>query len=60
VSVLVQIVGAFYFPSPRDVDWNATPTDVDRAHERLWDWRDHQLVRLLRNGPVWPGFRITP
>jgi hypothetical protein len=60
VSVLVQIVGAFYFPSPRDVDWNATPTDVDRAHERLWDWRDPQLVRLLRNGPVWPGFRITP
>ena len=25
VSVLVEIVGAFYFPSPRDVEWNMSP-----------------------------------
>jgi hypothetical protein len=55
VSVLVEAVGAFCYPSPRAVEWNATPVDVDHAHERLWDWRDSQLLRLLRNGPVPPG-----
>ena len=59
-SVLVEIVGAFNFPSPRHVEWNMTPKDVDWAHDRLWDWRDPQLIRLLQNGPVWPGFRTTP
>jgi hypothetical protein len=60
VSVLVEAIGAFSFPSPRHVEWNVTPKDVDWAHDRLWDWRDPQLVRLLRNGPVWPGFRNAP
>ena len=60
LSVLVEVVGAFHFPSSRDVDWNTSPKDVDFAHERLWDWRDPQLLRLLRNGPVSPGFRTTP
>lgn len=59
-SVLIQVVGAFYYPSPRNTDWDTSPTDVDFAHERLWDWRDSQLLRLLRNGPVSPGFRTTP
>jgi hypothetical protein len=59
-SVMVELVGAFNFPSPRNVEWNMTPKDVDWAHDRLWDWRDPQLVRLVRNGPVWPGFRTTP
>lgn len=59
-SVLVQAVGAFYYPSPRNADWDTSPRDVDFAHERLWDWRDSQLLRLLRNGPVSPGFRTTP
>jgi hypothetical protein len=60
VSVLVEIVGAFYFPSPRAVDWDTSPRDVDFAHERLWDWRDSQLVRLVRNGPASTGFRPAP
>jgi hypothetical protein len=60
ISVLVEAVGAFYYPSPRVVDWNTSPADVDLAHERLWDWRDPQLLRLLRNGPVSPGFRTIP
>jgi hypothetical protein len=59
-SVGVQAIGAFYYPSARSVDWDATPRDVDQAHERLWDWQDPQLLRLLRNGPVSPGFRTTP
>ena len=34
--------------------------DVDFAHERLWDWRDPQLLRLVRNGPARAGFRPAP
>jgi hypothetical protein len=60
VSLWVEIVGSFHFPSSRDVDWNTSPRDVDFAHERLWEWRDPQLLRLLRNGPASPGFRTTP
>jgi hypothetical protein len=56
VSVAFQIVGAFCHPSPRPVDWNATPQDVDLVHGRLWDWSDPQLVRLVKNGPRPPGF----
>jgi hypothetical protein len=59
-SVLVEAVGAFFYPSPRHVDWNTSPADVDAAHERLWDWRDPQLLRLVRNGPASPGFRTGP
>lgn len=58
LSVAVQAIGAFYYPSPRDVDWNTSPTDVDFAHERLWDWQDTQIVRLLRNGPSPVGFGL--
>jgi hypothetical protein len=60
VSVAVQAIGAFDYPSPREVDWDKTPRDVDVAHERLWDWRDPQLLRLLRNGPRAPGFGGWP
>ena len=56
VSIAVQALGAFYYPSPREVDWNTSPRDVDEAHERLWDWKDSQLLRLLRNGPHPLGF----
>lgn len=56
VSIAVQALGAFYHPSPREVDWNTSPRDVDEAHERLWDWKDSQLLRLLRNGPHPLGF----
>jgi hypothetical protein len=59
-SVAVEVVGAFHFPSPREVEWNTSPRNVDQAHDRLWDWRDPQLLRLLRNGPAPPGFRTVP
>jgi hypothetical protein len=59
-SALVGALGVFHYPSPRSVEWNDTPKKVDWAHERLWDWRDPQLLRLLRNGPVMPGFRPAP
>ena len=44
---------ATYYPST----WYATPIDVDRAHERLWDWRDNELTRIVNEGarapPLW-------
>lgn len=55
VSVGVQAIGAFYYPSPRELDWNSSPRAVPLT-ERLWDWKDTQLARLLRNGPRPLGF----
>ena len=46
-SIGVEVIGAFYFPS----SWNAQPADINRSHERLWDWRDSELTRCLREGP---------
>jgi hypothetical protein len=42
-SIAVQSIGAFCYPST----WNIRPTNVDRHHERLWDWRDTELSRCL-------------
>jgi len=43
VSIGVQAIGAFFFPST----WNLLPANVDFHHERLWDWRDTELSRCL-------------
>ena len=59
-SVGVQLVGALYYPSPHAVDWNKSPVDIDLARDRLWDWSDTQLGRLLRNGPPAVGFDNWP
>lgn len=50
-SIGIEVLGAFCFPS----SWNAQPIDVNRAHQRLWDWRDSELTRCLRECPhrVW-------
>jgi hypothetical protein len=45
-SVLVQGIGAFCYPS----SWSDRPVPVDRHHERLWDWRDSEIARCLREG----------
>ncbi len=47
-AVAVEVIGTFYSPS----SWNTTPADVDRHHERLWDWRDNELTRCLKEGPA--------
>jgi hypothetical protein len=52
-SLFVQAAGAFCYPGG---DWNGTPADVDRAHERLWDWRDSQIPRTIRAGFYRPHF----
>jgi hypothetical protein len=42
-SITVQVIGAFCYPST----WNGQPRPVDLNHERLWDWRDTELLRCL-------------
>jgi len=42
-SIALQVVGAWCYPST----WNRLPADVDRHHERLWDWRDTEIRRCL-------------
>jgi hypothetical protein len=44
-SVVVAGTGALVYPSD---GWNTDPTDVDRDHARLWEWRDSQIIRALR------------
>lgn len=46
-SVGIQALGAFRYPS----DWNLRPENVDRHHERLWDWKDTEIVRCLLSAP---------
>jgi hypothetical protein len=43
IAVAIQLIGACCFPS----SWNLAPANVDRHHERLWDWRDTELRRCL-------------
>jgi hypothetical protein len=47
VAVGIQGIGAACYPS----SWNGYPTSIDLDHARLWDWRDGEIVRCLREGP---------
>jgi hypothetical protein len=50
IATAIHALGAYAYPS----SWNASPRNVDIAHERLWDWRDTELTRSLREGPHEP------
>jgi hypothetical protein len=56
-SIALAATGAFCYPAEA---WNADPTDIDRDHQRLWDWTDPQFVRCWRTGlspqnlSLWP------
>ncbi|MBA3231759.1 MAG: hypothetical protein H0T05_02965 [Acidobacteria bacterium] len=54
-SIVVAGTGAFCFPNDR---WNTDPLDVDRHHERLWDWSDPQVVRCWQRGPSPQNFSL--
>lgn len=62
-SIVVAGTGAF-FNNP----WNTTPVDVDRHHERLWDWHDLQIRRAWASGASsqnfnlfnWSSYRAAP
>jgi hypothetical protein len=46
-SMGIQAIGAACYPAG---EWNGLPRDVDLAHERLWDWRDSQIIRTVSAG----------
>ena len=54
-SIGVSALGAFNYPEGR---WNNEPADVDRAHERLWDWSDTQIRRTWQGGPNRQNFNL--
>jgi hypothetical protein len=56
-SIGVSALGAFVFPNER---WNLTPRDVDRNHERLWDWSDTQIGRAWGAEPSPQNFSLFP
>ena len=54
-SMLVAGTGAFVYPAEA---WNTSPIEVDRHHERLWDWRDSQIARALHTHPSPQNFGL--
>jgi len=46
VSIGIQSIGAFYFPC----GWDTLPRSVHAAPERLWDWRDPEILRCIQQG----------
>jgi len=46
-ALWVQVVGAFYY---KPGIWDADPISIDFRPQRLWDWRDNQLLRSWRAG----------
>ena len=55
-SIFVQAIGAFCFPNGH---WDALPQSVDQHQERLWDWRDNQISRSVKAGPVLVPYRLA-
>jgi hypothetical protein len=45
-SIALQAIGAACYPST----WHGRPANADRHHERLWDWRDTEVSRGLKEG----------
>lgn len=54
-SIFVQAIGAFCYPNGH---WDSLPRSVDQAQERLWDWRDNQIVRSAAAGPLLAPYRL--
>jgi hypothetical protein len=55
-SIFVSGLGAFCYPHD---GWNSSPADVDRAHERLWDWSDNQIARAWKAGASPQNFDLA-
>ena len=56
VSVLVQGIGVFFYPNGH---WDALPESISRRRERLWDWKDNQIFRSVRAGPVLEPYQLA-
>jgi hypothetical protein len=46
LAIVVHGIGFLCYPST----WHNRPSNADRDHARLWDWRDSELTRGLREG----------
>lgn len=44
-SIVAAGTGAFFADN-----WNTSPAEVDKHHERLWDWRDSEIPRAWSLG----------
>jgi len=44
-SMVATATGAFFADN-----WNTSPADVDKHHERLWDWQDSEIPRAWSLG----------
>jgi hypothetical protein len=56
-SIALAATGAFCYPAEL---WNSDPSEIDRDHARLWDWRDPQFVRCWRTGLSPQNFGLWP
>lgn len=45
-AIFTNAVGFVTYPT----SWHRSPTNVDRDHARLWDWRDNEITRGLSEG----------
>jgi hypothetical protein len=45
-GVVVQVIGVYF----DDNTWNRYPASVEQHPERLWQWRDPQILRALQDG----------
>ncbi|MFM7316870.1 MAG: hypothetical protein ACKO5E_07960 [bacterium] len=45
-SIAIHSAGWLTYPT----SWHSTPTNADRDHARLWDWRDNEITRGLVEG----------
>ena len=53
-SIFAQFVGAFYYPNG---GWDANP-NVDLHPEKVWDWKDTQIMRSFNAGIISPVTHI--
>ena len=56
VSIAVQAVGAFCYPNGH---WELLPQLARSHRERFWDWKDNQILRSARAGPVLEPYRLA-
>jgi len=52
ISIAINGIGAFFAPC----GWADEPASIDRYPERLWDWRDPEILRCAKFG-VYNGFK---
>jgi hypothetical protein len=53
LAIGIQMVGAFCYPHG---GWDGSPQGVDEHPERVWNWRDSEIVRTAAGGPALEGY----